>query len=243
MTSIGIISDIHLRKAHHDKILDALFKIEELLDAQYDIAHTFVLGDLIQDSTTQEDRHHLQKLCSIFDDWISPVTYLLGNHDIKTLTRAEVASTLDQSDFFGKLRVAGQPFVYLDTTQRGISDRGIVGTEQQTWLERSIPTDAVVLSHHPLGPFCISNNVWFQNYPERAHPWDRKEVLNLIKQNTLATIGGHIHQTGRTEFKNIDHIAINAVSKETPTDPVSGHYAVLTIDDSIEIQWDCVLNP
>jgi len=236
MTSIGILSDIHLREEYDTEIYETLVAIREDYALNEDIAHTFVLGDLIQDSDPDIDRGHLKELHSIFNDWVSPVTYLLGNHDIGTLSKQEVASILAQEDFRGLIRVDGHPFVYLDSTQPGIADRGEIGINQREWLSTSLPTDTIVVSHHPLGPFSLSRNVWFQNYPERAYPWDRKEVLNIIDRKARATLGGHIHQTSQTHSQRVEHFSINAISKETPTNPVSGHYGVLSLDNSISLE-------
>lgn len=241
MTVVGIISDIHLRQEYDDEIIETLLEIKEVYQSQNEIAHTFVLGDLIQDANPKLDRKHLKQVRSVFDDWISPVTYLLGNHDTRTLSKEDVASILDQPRFYGIVQVDGHPFVYLDSTERGIADRGFIGSDQRTWLADSIPSEAIVLSHHPLGPFSLRNNVWFQKYPERGHPWDRKETLRILEGNTKATIGGHIHQKSRTDFRDITHLSVNAISKETPTTPVSGHYGILSINESVEFQWGCVL--
>ena len=235
MTSIGILSDIHLREEYATDIRERIFEIKDAYASTGDIAHTFVLGDLIQDSDPATDRAHLNQLRSIFDDWVSPVTYLLGNHDIGTLSKKAVSTILGQQQFHGTIQVDGHPFVYLDSTRPVIADRGEIGPDQRGWLETALPAGAIVLSHHPLGPFSLSTNVWFQHYAERANPWDRKETLDIIERNTRATIGGHIHQTSKEEFRSIEHFSINAVSKETPTKPVSGHYAILSVDDSISL--------
>jgi len=242
MTVVGIISDIHLRHEYHDEIINTLTKIKEVYQSQHEIAHTFVLGDLIQDSNPELDRKHLKQVRSVFDDWVSPVTYLLGNHDTGTLSKEEVASILDQPRFYGTVHIDGYPFVYLDSTEKEIADRGTIGTDQRTWLENSLPSEAIVFSHHPLGPFSLGNNVWFQQYPERGHPWDRKETLRILERNTRATIGGHIHQQSRSDFRDMSHFSVNAVSKETPTKPVSGHFGTLSIGESIDFRWECVLN-
>lgn len=242
MPVVGIISDIHLRQEYNDEIIDALLEIKKVYQSHNEIVHTFVLGDLIQDATPKLDRKHLKQVQSIFDDWVSPVTYLLGNHDIGTLSKEDLATILDQQRFYGTVHVDGCPFVYLDSTERGIADRGRIGSDQRTWLANSIPSEAIVLSHHPLGPFSLANNVWFQNYPERGHPWDRKETLGILEGNTRATIGGHIHQKSRSDFCDISHFSVNAVSKETPTTPVSGNYGILSIGASVEFQRGCILS-
>lgn len=235
MSTIGIIADIHLREAYHDEIIERLYKIkdEHMNDSQ--ISHTFILGDLLQESTEQVDREHLLELKSIFDDWVSPVTYLLGNHDVATHSKGELGEVLDQDRFHGIIWVDNQAFVYLDSIKENIGARGIIGSDQRSWLKNALPPDAIVLSHHPLGQFSIDDNVWFGNYPERAYPWDRKETLDILQGTAKLSVSGHIHQPGRTKLHGLSHVSINAMSKETPKKPVSGNYAILDTENPLEL--------
>lgn len=237
MTAVAIVSDIHLREGRTTAIAELLDTMGEQL-AQHDIAHTFVLGDLVEDSDPQTDRHHIELVESIFSDWASPVTYLLGNHDILTLSTDTLGAILGQDRFYGVETVNGHPFVYLNSTAAGISNRGCIGPEQRTWLAESLPEDAIVLSHHPLGQFSLADNVWFQTYPERGRAWDRKEVLTILSDRARATVSGHIHQSSQCLFEGLKHFSINAVSKETPSKPVSGHYGVLSFGNDGGVQLE-----
>ena len=232
MTAVGIISDIHLRDDHSEAVIGSLNAIQDAMSTTHEITHTFVLGDLIEDSDSQTDREHIELIQSLFADWDSPVTYLLGNHDIQTLSTDLLSDILDQDTFHGIQTVAGQPFVYLNSTATGIANRGRIGPEQRAWLAESLPDDALVLSHHPLGQFSLADNVWFQPYPERGRVWDRKEVLDIIADRSRATVSGHIHQSSQCSFRGLQHFSINAVSKETPSRPVSGHFGVLSFGDT-----------
>jgi len=238
MTAVGIISDIHLRDDHSEAIIESLNAIQDTMSTTHEIAHIFVLGDLIEDSDSQTDRHHIELIQSLFADWDSPVTYLLGNHDILTLSTDLLSDTLKQDTFQGIQMVAGQPFVYLDSTAAGIANRGRIGPKQRGWLAESLPDGAIVLSHHPLGQFSLADNVWFQTYPERGRVWDRKEVLDIIADRARVTISGHIHQSSQCSFRGLQHFSVNAVSKETPSKPVSGNYAVLSVGDAGTVQLE-----
>ncbi|WP_182013475.1 metallophosphoesterase family protein [Haloquadratum walsbyi] len=236
MSTIGIITDIHLREAYHDEIIERLHKIKHEYMNTGQIAHTFILGDLLQESTKHADREHLDEIKSIFDEWVSPVTYLLGNHDVATHSKDELSEILDQDRFHGIVWIDNQAYVYLDSVREDVGARGIIGPDQRSWLDDTLPSDAIVLSHHPLGPFSIEDNVWFGNYPERAYPWDRQETLEILQKTAKASVSGHIHQPGRTAFRGVSHISVNAVSKETPKNPVSGNYARLNTGESLEIK-------
>lgn len=232
MTTIAILTDIHLRREFHDEILSALRSVHSTIQKQHDPDHLFVLGDLIEDARAELDRHHVQTVASVLESGEIPVTYLLGNHDAGTLTREDLSGILSQEGFYSRITVGDQPFVYVDSSRDGVGARGVLGPTQRSWLQEAIPEQSIILSHHPLGPFSLGENVWFRDYPERALLWDRKEVLTILEENAIATVSGHIHQTGKTQFRGLSHISINAFSKERPGKPVSGTYAILSVEDS-----------
>lgn len=234
MTTVALLSDIHMRSSCVDEIAEALHKIQAELNSDT-IAHTFVLGDLIEDDTKQRDIEHVRKVKSILDNFPSPVTYLLGNHDLGNLSRNELSETLDQNGFYGKTSVDSQQIVHLDSAVKGGGARGALGSEQRQWIRNSVNQDAILLCHHPFGNFSLTENYWFRNYPERAYLWDRKECLQQFDMPPIVTISGHIHQTGQNQFHDLTHWSLNAVSKEHPNKPISGTYALLDLESPMEL--------
>jgi hypothetical protein len=49
-------------------------------------------------------------------------------------------------------------------------------------------------------------------------------------------INGHLHDPAHTRYRGIDHVTINAFSKETPDVPITGTYAELEIDETVRIE-------
>lgn len=237
MQSVALLSDIHLREEQQSEIIETLQQIKNDIHTQTEVLHTFIIGDLIEDSSSSQDREKLHTLRDLFEEWPSEITYLLGNHDIETLSKSAVAEILSQESFYGTIEISGQPFVYLDSTKVNVGARGVIGVEQHNWLQESIPEDAIVLSHHPLGRFDITANAWFQEYPERAYLWDRKEVLDIIDDTAMTTVSGHIHQAETIDQRGLTHYSLNAVSKETPNKPVSGNYALYTIEKNPQLHY------
>jgi len=229
MTTIALLSDIHMRETYRAEITNVLGAVRERL-AAHDPAHTFVLGDLIEGGSGAETaREHVRTVGSILDVGPSPVTYLPGNHDVGALSPTELGDILAQDRFYGTVTLDDQPFVYLDSTVEGARARGALGADQRAWLRESVPAGAIVLVHHPVGQFSLADSEWFREFPERAYLWDRKELLELIGTRALATISGHVHRTAYTWFRGLSHVSINAVSKESPNEPVSGTYAILSL--------------
>lgn len=240
MQSVALLSDIHLREEHRSETVETLNQIKNDILAQTELAHTFIIGDLIEDRSATQDREKLHTLNDLFEKWPSEITYLLGNHDIETLSKSTIAEILGQDSFYGTIEISNQRFVYLDSTKVDVGARGTIGVEQQNWLQESTPEDAVVLSHHPLGRFDITANAWFQEYPERAYLWDRKEVLDILTDTAKATVSGHIHQAETIDRRGLTHYSLNAVSKETPNRPVSGNYALYTIEQNPQLKYKTI---
>lgn len=239
MTRIGIIAELHMRTNYAEKLERELEWIANHFEERFRPDHVFVLGDIIQHGTTpEEDERNVRRVTRILDDRPYPTTYLLGNHDAINLSRAELSEILDQESFFGEVVVDGRSFVYLDSSL-GTDETasGMVGSEQLSFLEDALSQDgdSIVLVHHPIGDFDLSDNYWFADYPEQAYLCDRKRVLEIAARegNVLSTISGHVHSDGCTEFGGVPHLSIGAFSKESPDVPISGTYAELTVDGSV----------
>lgn len=232
MTAVVFLSDIHLRSERHEGIVRTLEGIQARIEAEYDPAHVFVLGDLIEDESVRTDRRHLRAVRSVLEDGFDPcpVTYLLGNHDVGSLSRTQLREVLGQDRFYGRITVDGQPFVYLDSTRDDPGPSGAVGPEQLSWLRESVPSGSIVLLHHPVAPFSLADNVWFRDSPQKALLQDRAQLLEAIDGDAVGTVSGHIHRTERLGSGGFSHVSISAVSKERPTRPITGTYAVLSLD-------------
>jgi len=97
---------------------------------------------------------------------------------------------------------------------------------------------ALVLVHHPVGLVDLSENVWFDEFPERALLGDRKELLVELTarlDDVRATIAGHVHDTQLVDFWGLPHLTVGPLSKERPGKPVTGTYAEVVVDDEVGI--------
>lgn len=180
MTTVALLSDVHMRDEHAAAVGAELDAVIDELEAAAP-ARAFVLGDLIEDGASPErDAANVRAVRDRLSAGEFPVTYLLGNHDVENLDRATLSDLLGQGSFRRVERVDGTPFVCLDSTRDGgCGARGALGAEQVAWLRETLPglADPIVLTHHPVGDFDLSGNDWFRRFPERAFLGDRKELL------------------------------------------------------------------
>jgi 3',5'-cyclic AMP phosphodiesterase CpdA len=235
---LGLISDVHLRSGNREAVLDELSDVVDRFDDSFEPAVTVVLGDLVQHAETpDDDREHLRAVVETLADLDSPVTFLAGNHDVMNLGSDELTTVLDQ-DLWG--RVDGTDLFYLDTSapwQPGA--RGAVSDDQLAFLDEELEDvdDAVVLSHHPLHYYDISDNYWFGERPERAFCGNKHEVNEVLAAHDVrAVFSGHLHETHHTRYRGADRFSINAFSKELPDSGVTGTYAEVTLDDRLEVR-------
>lgn len=56
-----------------------------------------------------------------------------------------------------------------------------------------------------------------------------------VHESVRAVFNGHVHETHHARYRGIDHVTINAVSKETPDVPVTGTYAEVVLDDDLSV--------
>lgn len=240
MVRIGLVSDVHMREGERDAIERELRATVERLEG-FDPHHAFVLGDLVEDGeTAATDREHVEAVTRVLEEAPFRTTYLLGNHDVENLSRASLSAALDGQPRFGHLTVRGQDVVYLDSSAPRLAGaRGELGGEQLEFLRELLPTleDALLLAHHPVGHYDLRDNHWFGEFPERAFLGDRKELLEVVAGTggVRATFGGHIHQSRAGSFRGIDHVVVNAFSKELPDAPVTGTHAEVVVEERIAV--------
>lgn len=238
---IGLLSDVHARSEDEEEVLTELRWVVDRFDGEFGPDHVFVLGDLVEDEDAATDREHVRAVREAVESGEFPVTYLLGNHDVENLTRDELRDLLDQEAFHGRVEIAGQEVVYLDSSAPRLrGPRGELGDEQLAFLEEILPdlSDALALVHHPVGFVDLADNDWFAEFPERAFLGDRKDLLRTVEETggLRATVNGHIHETHAVRFWDLDHVSMNAFNKEYPGADVTGTYAELTVGETVEVE-------
>ena len=242
MVRLAVLSDIHMRPDHAEAIEAALERVCDHLESTVHPDRVICLGDLIQhqDGDPATDERMLERVRETLAELSCPVTYLLGNHDVENLDRATIGTILGQRRFHGTATVDDVPLVFLDTSWASVAGaRGILGGPQLEWLATELPAmdRTLVFAHHPIGFFDLAGNPWFESFPERAYFGDRREFLTLVRDHcdVRATLSGHIHATERVDFWDIPHCSIGAFSKSRPDVPLSGTYAVVSVEESISV--------
>ena len=213
--NVGILSDIHLQRAHEEAVLTELDRALDRLD-DADPDRLVVLGDLIEDEDRATDREYVRTVREALESVDTPVTYLLGNHDVERLSHEDLRESLGVERFYG--RIEGTDLFYLDSSAPERSGaQGAVGAEQLEFLDSELADaeGAVVFVHHPLGYRDLSGNHWFAEEPERAFCGNKREVNDVLaRHDVVAVVNGHVHETAHVRYRGVHHLTVNAFAKE-----------------------------
>lgn len=239
MTTIGLITDIHLNEDVREPALSALRDVVDRFNDEVRPAYVVVLGDVIHDADSEaRDESNLRDVVGVLADLDCPVRYLRGNHDVENLERDALTDALGQEPW-GDVVVDDLPLVFLDSSAPWLAGaRGEVGDEQRRYLERVAAgaDDLVVFVHHPIHYHDVRENYWFGEYPERAFCGNKKEVYSLLDGAVRCTFNGHLHETHHERYRGADHFTIGSFNREVPDAGVTGTHAVARFDgDGVEV--------
>ncbi|PSH02359.1 MAG: hypothetical protein BRC26_00960 [Nanohaloarchaea archaeon QH_8_44_6] len=245
MTSVAIISDIHILEENREK---ALQKLEETVGKikQEEPDLTVVLGDMIGGKVTtgkevEEEEEGLTEILEVrkrIEEIDSETIYLLGNHE-QDLDKERFSEEFDQRPY-GVKKVGGENFVYLDSSAPELSgSRGQVSREQLDFLDKKLEAleNAFLIIHHPIHFRDFSHSYYWDIYPERAICGNKKEINNVIEKhgNVRMVFNSHVHDLDLTEFKGLKHFTNPPFISESRDKGFNQYYTVAEIEEGIEL--------
>ncbi len=217
---IGLITDLH----HADKpsagtrhYRETLGKLAEAATQFEKDKPTFVveLGDLIDAAESVEtEQRYLKTINREFSAISKDRHYVLGNHCVDTLTKAEFLDGVEQKQSYYSFDRGDFHFVVLDACFR--HDGEPYGRKNSKWNDANIPaaevewlqTDlkatskkTVVFAHQRLD---VSNDHGVKNCPE---------VRKLFEESgkVLAVFQGHSHQNDLKDIRGIHYCTLVAM--------------------------------
>ena len=233
---IGVVSDVHMRSAYREELTAELSRVVERFD-RFDPDLVVALGDIVEDETVDRDRDHIELVRERLA-FGPPLRMLAGNHDVQNLSLGTLRS-LFGNPLSGVVRTGGETLVFLNSAWPRLGNaRGEIDEEGFDLLERLDCDEPVtVFLHHPLHYRDLSGTVWWSTRPEEAFCGNKTAVNEVLEGLSVrCVINGHLHDPARTRYRGIDHVTLNAFSKETPEIPITGTYAEIEIDGSVRIE-------
>lgn len=252
----AIINDIHIgpedrgyAKGVQRKLIAKAEKlIKEFVDTMNTTEHPeFVvnLGDVIEDVNNRDiDVHYFKKAIRLFDPLKMPIYFLIGNHDIRTLSVNEIATMLKYDQMHYSFDHSEYHFTVLSFEMTGdhtkvLSDiTAAVPNEQIEWLKKDLSkTDkpTVIFIHYGLAEDDMKGNFWFEGEAQYALLENRKELRKIfeVSGKVKAVISAHQHWNRMFVHNGIPYFTVTSLIENFKNEGVAAEaYTIVNIDEN-----------
>ena len=207
------------------------------------------LGDSIEDvNDRQVDIRSFNQFLSLVAPIAAPIYHSIGNHDVRTLTEAEIARLLGYEKMYYSFDHGQYHFVVLsfqiigDHTHIKEDILAIVPPEQIEWLKTDLKqTDklALIFTHYGLAEDDMKGNFWFAADPHFAMFDNRAEIKKILEQSgkVKAVFNAHQHWNRMHVENNIPYFTVTSMTENFKNDGVpTKAYTIVHLDqDKIEV--------
>lgn len=229
---IGVLADAHYadkssttKRAYRDSLKKLAAAVTAFNEAKVDFV--IELGDFIDSAPTVEaEAGHLRAINAVFAKFRGPRHYVLGNHDVEGLTKAQFLKTTGAQAAHYSFDCGGLHCVVLDACYR--ADGTPYGAKNFTWTDTDIPPAqrdwlAADLKATNKKTLCfIHQRLDVENkYAVKSAPVIRKILEG--SGNVLAVFQGHAHTNDLVVINGIRYWTLAAMV-DTP-----GAYSILEI--------------
>lgn len=189
-----------------------LEKVVNYYNAEWHPVFVVEMGDMVESSGVKQTKalDQFRFIDSVFRKVNARTEYVLGNHDLRSLSKEEVRGILGLSDNHRFFDEGEWRFVIMDTNFDRKSDgaprgphhyvSGFVPESEFVWLEQVLDTDRpiILISHHPL----YAGGKLTDNY---------KEVIEFLDRypNIVLAISGHDPSFRFLEKNGIFHLTVD----------------------------------
>ncbi len=189
-----------------------LEKVVNYYNAEWHPVFVVEMGDMVESSGVKQAKalDQFRFIDSVFRKVNARTEYVLGNHDLRSLSKEEVRGVLGLSDNHRFFDEGEWRFVIMDTNFDRKSDgaargphhyvSGFVPESEFVWLEQALDTDrpVILISHHPL----YAGGKLTDNY---------KEVIEFLDRypNIVLAISGHDPSFRFVEKDGIAHLTVD----------------------------------
>lgn len=186
-----------------------LEKVISFYNNNYHPTFAIELGDMIESSglSPEKAKKQFRDIDAVFQTVNARREYVLGNHDLRSLSKAEVREILGLDDNHRYFDDGDWRFVIMDTNFDEETDRGShhtaaghVSENEFRWLETALATDrpTIVFSHHPVAP-------------GRKNLSDYEKVRSFFERypNIVLSVSGHYPGFRFTEEDGIHYLVVD----------------------------------
>jgi alkaline phosphatase len=202
------------------------------------------LGDSIEDVNNREvDIASFKRAISLLAPLDMPIHYLIGNHDIRTLTQEEIADILGYDQMYYSFDHDSYHFVVLSFEMIGdhtnkLGDIGaVVPQKQLEWLKNDLSQSqkpVVVFVHYGLADDDMQGNFWFEKAPQYGLMKNRAEVRRVLEDSgkVRAVLSAHQHWNRMLVHSDIPYITVTSLVENFNNDGIPAEaYTIVGIDE------------
>lgn len=208
------------------------------------------LGDSIEDVNDREKDFSLfDKSRKLLAKLEMPCYTLIGNHDMRTLTNADIAKLFGYDEMYYSFDHGDFHFVCLSFVMTGnhTVDLGDIFAEvpadQLEWLKKDLADTAkpaVVFMHYGLADDDMQGNFWFETAPEKGLLSNRADVRKIFENSgkVKAVFTAHSHWNRVHEHNGIPYFTVTSLVENFNNDgiPAEAHTIVNLGKDKISVE-------
>lgn len=255
---IAVVNDIHVGKCleHHGKVRASSHLVEEMLKRflqgivrQHEPDVLVNLGDLIRNEEKESDLTRYQRLIADFQDIKCPVIHLVGNHELKKMSLAEIEHIWQQSSFDQKsygCRNMGHFRLIWVGLEPDSHDHKIrrLPSEQLNWLKdqlSQVKHPTVIFTHCAIDDHNVNGNFFYEAADKRNKATlfleNQEEIRSIINESNcvIAVLQAHLHYFHTKVIDGIPYITCPAMGDNIcgphVVDNVPEIYTILTFEN------------
>jgi hypothetical protein len=193
------------------------------------------LGSLIEDEDDQTDEENYEKMVDELKQLKVPVHHVVGGNEQVNLSQKKISSILKYPKLYYSFDSDDYHFVALCSESKN-REQVHLSAEQRHWLQEDLNATAkptLVFVHHVLDEQDLSENFWYQHFPDGCLIEERSEVRAILARSgrVKAVFSSSVHQNNLQEHDGIQYVTLQSlvenVSKSGKT--ASESFAVLTL--------------
>lgn len=241
---IGLLTDLHYADkptAGNRYYRETIAKLAEAT-ARFQQDKTdlmFELGDLVDSAESVEaERGYVRRMVEGFAAAPGQHHYVLGNHCVYSLTKAEFLETVGQKQTYYSFDFGGRHFVVLDACFR--RDGAPYGRKNFDWTDANLPRAELDWLQGDLKATPHKTMVFLHHRLDIGHPYapnNAAEVREILERSgrVVAVFQGHYHKNDYREIGGIHYCTLAAMIEGSGA--ANSAYAVVDVlaDGSIRV--------
>jgi 3',5'-cyclic-AMP phosphodiesterase len=210
-------------------------KAAELRSLAEDFDLLVNLGDLIQDKDLETDIRSYREAIELISG-TTPVKHVVGNHDIRYLSREQLAVCIGEKQIYYSFDLNGYHHTVLDANRRTMPGPFHVPDEQLAWLQEDLSQtnlETLVYCHYPLDNQSLLGNYYFKKEnPSNGFPDNKENIRTILEQSGKVkyVFNGHTHFYHQETINGITYTTVPSFTENNGSGEPTLEYLAAELD-------------